>query len=150
MTRRAARSALGRGRPAFAVDTSVAIPLLLASHDAHAAVVKWWDGRTLALADHALVEAYAVLTRLPGDARVAPNDAAELIAQRFGAPILLTAESRVNLPRNLADLGIAGGAVYDAVISLAAKQADVTLATRDERARATYERIGARLEIVPT
>jgi mRNA-degrading endonuclease toxin of MazEF toxin-antitoxin module len=27
------------------VDTSVAIPLLVQTHRAHAAVVRWWDGR---------------------------------------------------------------------------------------------------------
>lgn len=46
------------------LDTSVAVPLLVTSHVAHRAV-------SGALAGHALHETYAVLTRLPGDARVA-------------------------------------------------------------------------------
>ena len=52
-----------------AVDTSVAIPLLVRSHHDHAAVVRWWGGQEVALAGHALAETYSVLTRLPGDAR---------------------------------------------------------------------------------
>jgi hypothetical protein len=51
--------------PALATDTSVAGPLLVQTHAAHAAVVRWWAGRDVALSGHALVETYAVLTRLP-------------------------------------------------------------------------------------
>ena len=60
--------------PRFAVDTSVAVPLLVASHQAHGAVHSWARGRELSLSGHALAETYAVLTRLPGDARVSPAD----------------------------------------------------------------------------
>jgi len=49
-----------------AVDASVAIPLLVRNHSAHATVSRWKRGRELALSGHALVETYAVLTRLPG------------------------------------------------------------------------------------
>jgi hypothetical protein len=30
-------------------------------------VVRWWNGRDLALCGHAVAETYSVLTRLPGD-----------------------------------------------------------------------------------
>ena len=53
-----------------AVDTSVAVPLLVRSHHDHADVVRWWNGQEIALSGHALVETYSVLTRLPGDARL--------------------------------------------------------------------------------
>jgi toxin FitB len=46
------------------------------------------------------------------------------------------------LPELFAELGIAGDAVYDA---LAAAEHDAELATRDARARATYEAIGVRV-----
>lgn len=131
-----------------AVDTSVAIPLLMTKHEAHRLVVGWWRSRPLVLSDHAAVETYSVLTRLPGDARLTPANAAKLIAARFGSPVLLTPAARSALPRTLADLEIAGGAVYDALVALAAKEAKVVLATRDARAQATYERIGVDLELV--
>lgn len=124
------------------VDTSVAIPLLVRSHHAHDAVVRWWAGQQLALSGHALPETYSVLTRLPGDARLAPSDAAQLIAARFSAPLALGNARSRRLPETLSRLGIAGGGVYDAMVALAAKEHDVPLATRDGRARGTYETVG--------
>jgi toxin FitB len=128
-----------------AVDTSVAIPLLVRSHHDHAAVVRWWGGRDVALAGHALAETYSVLTRLPGDARLAPADAARLLTARFSAPLLLSSSRARKLPETLARLGIAGGAVYDALVALAAKEHDAALATRDARARGTYDAVGVEL-----
>lgn len=130
------------------VDTSVAIPMVVATHAAHDAVERWRADREVALCGHALVETFAVLTRLPGDVRVSPADAAVLISARFGPPLLLSAKAARALPNRLAALGIAGGAVYDAVVALAAREADALLATRDGRARGTYEAVGARTIIV--
>jgi predicted nucleic acid-binding protein len=66
-----------------AVDTSVAVPLLVRSHQHHAEVVRWWGGQELALSGRALAETYSVLTRLPGDARLSAEDAARLLDTRF-------------------------------------------------------------------
>lgn len=126
----------------LAVDTSVAIPLLVRSHRDHAAVVRWWGGREIALSGHALAETYSVLTRLPGDARLAPADASRLLTARFAAPLALNSSSARKLPDTLARLGIAGGAVYDALVALAAKEHGASLATRDTRARGTYDAVG--------
>lgn len=125
------------------VDTSVAIPLLVQSHQAHAVVVRWWNGRELSLSGHALPETYSVLTRLPGDLRMAPENAARLIGDRFGPPLLLGQGTAKCLPHVLSRLGIAGGAVYDALVALAALDNGARLATRDNRARGTYETLGA-------
>jgi toxin FitB len=133
----------------IAVDTSVAIPLLVRSHHDHAAVVRWWGGQDVALAGHALAETYSVLTRLPGDARLAPADAARLLTARFSAPLLLNSSRARKLPDMLARLGIAGGAVYDALVALAAKEHDAVLATRDARARGTYDAVGVAVIVLP-
>jgi predicted nucleic acid-binding protein len=130
---------------ALGVDTSVAVPLLVQTHAAHATVVRWWDGREVALSGHALVETYSVITRLPGDLRLAPADAARLIAERFAEPLVLRPETARRLPDLLARLGIAGGAVYDALVALAAVEHGADLATRDARAKPTYETVGARV-----
>jgi hypothetical protein len=103
--------------PALVLDTSVAVPLLVRTH--------------------------VVLTRLPGDLRVAPADAARLLEQRFSPPLLLGWETAGRLPEVLSRMEIAGGAVYDALVALAAVEQSVPLATRDARARNTYERVGA-------
>ncbi|WP_425309674.1 type II toxin-antitoxin system VapC family toxin [Ammonicoccus fulvus] len=130
------------------VDTSVAIPLLVASHDAHEIVLSWATGRELGLAGHALVETYSVLTRLPGDARVLPGDAVELIDENFGERVSLSPQVAEQAHRFLATTGIAGGATYDGLVALAAREAGAMLATRDARARSTYEAVGVRVLLV--
>lgn len=134
--------------PLNALDTSVAVPLLVATHSAHQAVVDWWGGRPVALSGHALVETYSVLTRLPGDIRVDAADAARLLSERFATPLLLSRSDARRLPEILASLGIAGGAAYDAMVALAAKSNRCVLATRDARARITYDAVGVEVEIV--
>jgi toxin FitB len=131
-----------------AVDTSVAIPLLVRSHHDHAAVVRWWNGQEVALSGHALAETYSVLTRLPGDARLAPADAARLLNARFSSPLLLSTPRSRKLPDILSRLGIAGGAVYDALVALAAKDHNAALATRDARAQGTYDAVGVTIIVV--
>ena len=131
-----------------AIDTSVAVPLLVRSHNDHAAVVRWWSGQEVALSGHALAETYSVLTRLPGDARLAPADAARLLDARFSPPLVLSSSRSRKLPDTLSRLGIAGGAVYDALVALAAKEHRATLATRDARARGTYDAVGVKVIVV--
>ncbi len=131
-----------------AVDTSVAVPLLLRSHHDHLAVARWWNGQEIALSAHALAETYSVLTRLPGDARLAPADAARLLKSRFAAPLTLSSRLSRALPETLSRLGIAGGAVYDALVALAAREHDMPLATRDARARGTYDAVGVKVIVV--
>lgn len=129
------------------MDTSVAIPLLVRTHTAHAAVVRWWARREVALCGHAVAETYSVLTRLPGDLRLTPVDAARLLSERFASPLLLSRRTAGNLPSVLAQFEIAGGAVYDALVALAAAEHRVELATRDARAKDTYEKIGVRVVV---
>lgn len=131
----------------LALDTSVAVPLLVGTHRAHAEVTRWWSGRDIALSGHAVAETYSVLTRLPGDVRLAPVDAAQLIRERFAPPMMLGTEMSGRIPDILSRLGIAGGAVYDALVALAALEHGADLATRDLRAKATYEAVGARVVV---
>jgi predicted nucleic acid-binding protein len=126
----------------------VAIPLLVATHTSHDAVRRWWNGQEVALSGHALAETYSVLTRLPGDLRLTPADAARLLGDRFAEPFLLGVDTARRLPDVLSRLEIAGGAVYDALVALAAHEHGAALATRDARAGATYNRVGVRVIIV--
>ena len=91
------------------LDTSVAVPLLVQTHRAHQAVVRWWAGREVALKGHALAETYSVLTRLPGDLRLTPADAARLLDERFREPLLLGPQTAGRLPEVLARLGSSAG-----------------------------------------
>lgn len=135
--------------PDIAVDTSVAIALLVGSHPDHAMTMAWAHGRVLHLSGHAVAETYSVLTRLPGDARSAASDAAEQIDRSFSSPFLLSGRGSSGVHRELARRGISGGAVYDGLVALAAREHSAVLATRDARARSTYEAVGVTVELVP-
>jgi toxin FitB len=131
-----------------AVDTSVAVPLLVRSHQHHADVVRWWGGQELTLSGHALPETYSVLTRLPGDARLSAPDAARLLDARFTTPLTLSGQAAREVHATLSGLGVAGGAVYDGLVALAAKEHGMALATRDARARGTYDAVGVNVILV--
>ena len=131
-----------------AVDTSVAVPLLVRSHQHHPDVVRWWSGQQLTLSGHALAETYSVLTRLPGDARLSAQDAARLLDARFETPLTLSGPEAQQVHKTLGRLGIAGGAVYDGLVALAAKEHGLDLATRDARARGTYDAVGVKVILV--
>jgi hypothetical protein len=130
------------------VDTSVAVPLVLVSHLAHQPVNAAVRNRSLALAGHAAHETYAVLTRLPGDARLLPADAVRLLDERFESPAVLDARLARTALAVLADLEIAGGATYDGLVALAARSAGLPLASRDRRAEGTYRRLGVDVELL--
>src|SRR3954447_8334114 len=115
------------------LDTSAAVPYLMRSHVAHAVVRRHVATRRLALTGHSLAETYSVLTRLPGDARVAPDDAVALLSSNFHDAALLDEETAASVPAVLAAANVAGGAVYDALVALAARRAELPLATRDRR-----------------
>ena len=130
------------------LDTSVAIPLLVTSHVAHRSVSAALGDRAAALAGHSLNETYAVLTRLPGDARVAPADAVRLLRERFEPAAVLDARSVRSAPAVLAAAGVAGGATYDGLVALAARSAGFPLATRDRRAQSTYRLLDVSVEML--
>lgn len=87
-----------------------------------------------------------MLTRLPGDARVAPSDAVLLIDDNFVEALVLPTGVVAEAHRLLARMGVAGGATYDGVVALAARENDAVLLTRDARARPTYDAVGVRVE----
>jgi len=131
-----------------AIDTSVVVAALLSWHQHHdralaalAAARSSQQGVILPLP--ALVESYAVLTRLPPPFRLAPPVAWRLIeaafAQHATVPALdgATAWSMV---ANLAPAGIAGGATFDAHILACAKHGGAErLATFNHR---HFQRLG--------
>lgn len=130
------------------LDTSAAVPLLVSSHVAHDVVSTILGDRSAALAGHALHETYAVLTRLPGDARLAPADAVRLLRERFEPAVMLDTRAVRSAPGVLADAGVAGGATYDGLVALAALSAGLPLASRDRRAQSTYRLLGVQLDLI--
>lgn len=94
-------------------------------------------GERLAVPAPALVEAYAVLTRLPAPHRLSPGDAWALVDASFIKPatvVALTGFVYKKLLRRVAKQAIAGGRTYDAVIAECARKARAeTLLTLNPR-----------------
>jgi predicted nucleic acid-binding protein len=134
--------------PELLVDTSVAVALTVGDHDHHDATSRAVGSRRLGLAGHAAFETFSVLTRLPPPARRTPATVARLLAAGFPHSRYLGADSASSLFEELESSGIAGGAVYDALVGAAAREHGVTLATRDRRALDTYRALDVRVELV--
>jgi predicted nucleic acid-binding protein len=82
----------------------------------------------MVVAGPALVEAYAVLTRLPAPHRLSPSDALRLIDANFADPgrvVALDARGYVALLRRSGE-ALAGGRIYDAVIAQCAVKGRAT------------------------
>jgi predicted nucleic acid-binding protein len=130
------------------VDTSVAVALVVPDHDHHEATFEAVGRLRLGLAGHAAFETFSVLTRLPPPSRRTGGAAARLLSANFPGSRFLGAEESEALLARLADHGIAGGQVYDALVGAAAKHHGVVLATRDRRAMDTYRSLDVDLEFL--
>lgn len=131
------------------LDTSTAVALIVEDHEAHGATLDAVRGRRLGLAGHAWFEAYSVLTRLPAELRRSPGDALRLLAHNFPASGFLGEAQAADLCKELAELRISGGAVFDALVGAAARQHRLPLVSADARARPVYEALGVDLELIP-
>jgi predicted nucleic acid-binding protein len=137
-----------RSGPDLLVDTSVAVALTVADHEHHETTSRAVGSRRLGLAGLAAFETFSVLTRLPPPARRTPAAVARLLAANFPHSKFLGARTAAALLEELHALGIAGGAVYDALVGAAANEHGVALATRDQRALDTYRVLEVRVELV--
>jgi predicted nucleic acid-binding protein len=99
-------------------------------HERHVAAAAEIDGRLergeqLAVSAPALVETYAVLTRLPAPHRLSPADAWALLEANFVEHcriVALTSAAYVTTVRALAKQAVGGGRTYDAIIAECARQ----------------------------
>jgi toxin FitB len=126
-------------------DTSVVIAALSAWHGQHELAAR----AVRSVTAHAVVEAYAVLTRLPGGRAVPPTAAAGVLAERFpDPPLRLADEPRSAILDRLAAAGVTGGAAFDGLVGLEASAHGRTLLTLDARARSNYQRLGVPFELL--
>ena len=135
-------------RPDLLVDTSVAVALSVADHRHHEETLRALGDRRLGLAGHAAFETFSVLTRLPPPARRTPAAVARLLAANFPHSRFLGADAAAELLARLHLAGIAGGAVYDALVAATAVEHELGLATRDRRASETYRAFGVSVELL--
>jgi predicted nucleic acid-binding protein len=132
-----------------AVDTSVIVAALLGWHEDHDPARKALEralvSERLVLPAPALVESYAVMTRLPSPHRLSPTDAAALLRDTFAGvtTVALAGEEVWPLLDHLESADIAGGRSYDAHILACARKAGaqrlLTLNERDFRALASKD-----------
>ncbi|HBX76289.1 MAG TPA: VapC toxin family PIN domain ribonuclease [Acidimicrobiaceae bacterium] len=135
-------------RPEVLLDTSAAVPLVLADHVAHATTWKALHTRELGLAGHAWFETFSVLTRLPGASRRDAPTVERLISTNFPNSRFLDEASSAALTSDLARMGVSGGAVYDALVAAAAAHHQLPLVSRDRRAAETYRAFNVTVELL--
>jgi predicted nucleic acid-binding protein len=123
-------------------DSSVVIAAFASWNRHHeAAIEALGDARDLVA--HVELESYSVLTRLPEPFRARPALVAEHLRKDYpGRRMVLVEAERRALIGRLAELTIAGGAVYDALVATTAAECGYRLLSCDRRAASTYERIG--------
>lgn len=132
--------------PDVLVDSSVAVALVVGGHEAHDRTIEVLNGRRLGLAGHAWFETFSVLTRLPSPARRGPQEVTDILGHNFPESRFLSEGAARELSGRLAEAGIVGGAVYDALVGHAAAVHGLPLASRDRRAVDVYRALGATVE----
>lgn len=115
------------------LDTSTLVAALVRSHPRHAQARPWLARAKrgelrLVVAAHTLAELHATLTVLPVKPRISPETASRLREENLPDAteiVALDAEAYRHVLRRMAELGLAGGVVYDALIAKAAEIAEV-------------------------
>jgi predicted nucleic acid-binding protein len=130
------------------LDTSAAVALCAQDHPNHAAVIRRIGNRSVGLAGHAWFETFSVLTRLPPPQRRSAADVLTLLRTNFPATVFPSREAQTAFTEELDHLGIAGGAIYDGLVALAARAAGLALLSGDRRAAATYAAMNVEVSFV--
>ena len=134
------------------VDTSVIIAAVHANHPVHLSSSRWLDAAfdtyDVVVAHHTVLEAYAVLTRLPAQFRVGPDEAEIVLRETLQHNARLAPfgeDSMWNFMTGITALPAAGGAAYDAFIvrllSEAGAEAIVTYNVDDFRRLSPHLRV---------
>lgn len=114
-------------------DTSVLIAAIVEPHPMHSAAFTWLKRAKLKefdmlVATHTLAELYAVLTTLPISPKITPGMANHLIhddIETTAKIVSLSVSDYSSIIKRMADLGLSGGVIYDALIARAAQKHSV-------------------------
>jgi predicted nucleic acid-binding protein len=115
--------------PFVAADATVVVAAVVAWHERHkaalAAIESALTRKSLVLPAPALVESYAVLTRLPASHRLAHADAFHLLRSSFGTARIAGARTRDtwSMLRRWSVAPIGGSDAHDALLLEIAKEA---------------------------
>ena len=113
------------------VDSSCLVAAALPHHEHHTATLadlarRRAAGHAFLVAAHSLVEAYAVLTRLPSPYRLSPVDALAVLDRNWSSmeTVTLNGAESWRAVKHLAEAGVAGGRVHDGLIAECARKAN--------------------------
>jgi predicted nucleic acid-binding protein len=114
-------------------DTSIIVSGIVESHPMHSKCLPWLQRAKAGdvecvVVSHTLAETYAVLTTLPVKPRISPLVAQKLIDTNLEAMARIVphtiADYRTTIER-MAEIGLSGGTVYDALIAAVARRLPV-------------------------
>jgi len=99
---------------------------------------------------HSLAEVYSILTTIPVSPKISPTDARQLLADNVldvFEVVFLSDVDYVEVIGHLSELGIMGGATYDAVILRAAENAgvDLVVTLNEKDFRRVYPRLSDKI-----
>lgn len=115
------------------LDTSVLVAAMVEAHPEHERALPWLQRArrgeiTAIVAAHTLAELYSILTSLPVKPTISPPTAWHLVRKNILDTLEVVALSKDDyraILEHLAEIAIAGGATYDALIAYAAWKAEV-------------------------
>lgn len=116
------------------LDSSYVIARVCDWHEQHDRTLRsyeHWIQRSaqMIVPAHAILESYAVLTRIPAPHRLPPEIARQTLEENFGRTALITgvrSESIWKTIASLSRLGLGGGRIYEAVIASSAAEGGST------------------------
>ena len=111
-------------------DTSTLVPAVVQAHSMHERALPWlMRARSgdiqLVVSCHGLAELYSTLTRLPVHPRITPARASQLvfdISAMASHVVPLSPEDYTSTIQRIAEMGLSGGVIYDALIACAAEK----------------------------
>lgn len=114
-------------------DTSVMIAAMVEPHPAHKRALPWLQRAKkkefeFFVSSHSMAEVYAVLTTLPVTPKIGTHTAYRLISEDIESSariISLSSTDYASTVRRMAELGLAGGCIYDALIARTAEKSGV-------------------------
>ena len=129
-------------------DSSVLVAAFAEWHGKHESALKA-TADIDDLVTHAELETYSVLTRMPAPFRIDAHIVSEWLQRSFpGRRLEPAGDTRKKLTTVLAEQSLVGGAVYDALVAVAARDNSQALISYDRRAAATYARLGVAFELI--
>ena len=132
----------------IAADTSAVVAAFASWHEHHAAANRA-IGSGVRLIEHCALETYSVLTRLPPPHRAPGAVVRDFLKARFPGPLLrLDPRAYRSFVLALPDVGVSGGAAYDALVAATAARHGAELVTCDQRAIALYDKYTVRVQLL--